>query len=238
MQQIRGARGFRRARRSRRSRPAGESTNQTPSSSRSLSTNSLVTTAPPAGIGLNPQNSRLGLVLRQAQIYGYLRHYHGTNVSGERQRSGTLVAWSTSGAGPRAKPKAPAVGHFLAPDSFLARGIPRAPRLKAVFLRGVPPRAPRLKAPLLLVVWGLPHGVVAPRQEPKSLAATLAFSDLTEHWQRSFQWPFPQRLPHQFRHELSCRLAFPLGQFLRCREHIVINIKSGSHQPFSPDQGR
>ena len=34
-------------------------------------------------------------------------------------------------------------------------------------MRGVPPRAPRLKAPLLLLVWGLPHGVVAPRQEPK-----------------------------------------------------------------------
>ena len=36
-----------------------------------------------------------------------------------------------------------------------------------VFLRGVSPRAPRLKAPLLLLVWGLPHRVVAPRQEPK-----------------------------------------------------------------------
>ena len=34
-------------------------------------------------------------------------------------------------------------------------------------MRGVPPRAPLLKAPLLLLVWGLPHGVVAPRQEPK-----------------------------------------------------------------------
>ena len=66
-----------------------------------------------------------GLVLRQAQIDGYLRHYHGTNVSGERQRPGTLVAWSTSGAGPRAKPKAPAVGHFLVPDSF-CEGCPLA----------------------------------------------------------------------------------------------------------------
>ena len=36
-----------------------------------------------------------------------------------------------------------------------------------VFMRGVPPRAPRLKAPLLLLVWCLPHRVVAPRQEPK-----------------------------------------------------------------------
>ena len=36
-----------------------------------------------------------------------------------------------------------------------------------VFLRGVSPRAPRLKAPLLLLVWGLPHRVVAPCQEPK-----------------------------------------------------------------------
>ena len=35
--------------------------------------------------------------------------------SGERQRPGTLVTWSTSGAGPWAKPKAPAVGHFLVP---------------------------------------------------------------------------------------------------------------------------
>ena len=64
------------------------------------------------------------VALRQACICVYLRHYHGTNVSGERQRPGTLVAWSTSGAGPRAKPKAPAVGHFSAPGSFLARGIP------------------------------------------------------------------------------------------------------------------
>ena len=47
------------------------------------------------------------------------------------------------------------------------RGVPpRAPRLKFLF-RGVPPRAPPLKAPLLLLVWGLPHRVVAPRQEPK-----------------------------------------------------------------------
>ena len=37
--------------------------------------------------------------------------FHGTNVSGERQRPGTIVPWSTSGAGPQAKPKAPAVGH-------------------------------------------------------------------------------------------------------------------------------
>ena len=66
------------------------------------------------------------LVLRQAQIYGYLRHYHGTNVSGERQRPGTLVAWSTSGAGPRAKPKAPAVGHFLALGSCSCEGCPLA----------------------------------------------------------------------------------------------------------------
>ena len=35
--------------------------------------------------------------------------FHGTNVSGERQRPGTLVPWSASGAGPQAKPKAPAV---------------------------------------------------------------------------------------------------------------------------------
>ncbi len=41
---------------------------------------------------------------------------------------------------------------FLAPDSFLARGIPSRSLLKA---------------PLLLLVWGLPHRAVAPRQEPK-----------------------------------------------------------------------
>ena len=40
------------------------------------------------------------------------RPLHGTNVSGERQRPGMVVPWSTSGAGPQAKPKAPAVGHF------------------------------------------------------------------------------------------------------------------------------
>ena len=38
--------------------------------------------------------------------------FHGTNVSAERQRPGTVDPWSTSGAGPQAKPKAPAVGHF------------------------------------------------------------------------------------------------------------------------------
>ena len=38
-------------------------------------------------------------------------HFHGTNVSGERQRPGAIVPWSSSGAGPQAKPKAAAVGH-------------------------------------------------------------------------------------------------------------------------------
>ena len=52
-----------------------------------------------------------GLVFRQAQIYGYLRHYHGTNVSVERQRPGAVVAWSTSGAGPQAEPKVTPAGH-------------------------------------------------------------------------------------------------------------------------------
>ena len=71
------------------------------------------------------------VALRQACICVYPRHYHGTNVSGGRQRPGTLVAWSTSGAGPEPlageregeplarenpKPKAPAVGHFSAPS--------------------------------------------------------------------------------------------------------------------------
>ena len=36
----------------------------------------------------------------------------GTNASGERQRPGVVVPWATSGAGPQAEPKAPAVGHF------------------------------------------------------------------------------------------------------------------------------
>ena len=34
-------------------------------------------------------------------------------MTGERQRPGAVVRWSTSGAGPRAKPKAPAVGHYF-----------------------------------------------------------------------------------------------------------------------------
>ena len=78
----------------------------------------------------NPHNANL--VLRQAQIYGYLRI-------------------------------------FLAPDSFLARGIPSRSLLKAEgcsLARGIPSRS-LLKAPLLLLVWGLPHRAVAPRQEPK-----------------------------------------------------------------------
>ncbi len=36
---------------------------------------------------------------------------HGTNVSVERQRPGMVDPWATSGAGPQAEPKAPAVGH-------------------------------------------------------------------------------------------------------------------------------
>ncbi len=38
--------------------------------------------------------------------------FHGTNVLGSVQRPGAVVPWSTSGAGPQAEPKAPAVGHF------------------------------------------------------------------------------------------------------------------------------
>ena len=45
-------------------------------------------------------------------------------------------------------------------------GICGSFRPLVVFMRGVTPRAPRLRAPLLLV-WGLPHRVVAPCQEPK-----------------------------------------------------------------------
>ena len=40
--------------------------------------------------------------------------FRETNVSGERQRPGTVVSWTTRGAGPQATPKAPAVGHFYA----------------------------------------------------------------------------------------------------------------------------
>ena len=75
-----------------------------------------------------------------------------TELAGERQRPGTLVAWSTSGAGPRAKPKAPAVGHFLAPDVFHAKGAPS--------------RSPA-EGSVALPCGGLPHRVVAPRQEPR-----------------------------------------------------------------------
>ena len=39
-------------------------------------------------------------------------YFHGTNVSEERQRLGAFDPWSTSGAGPRAEPKATVVGHF------------------------------------------------------------------------------------------------------------------------------
>ena len=39
-------------------------------------------------------------------------HFHGITASRERQRPAAVVAWSTSGAGPQAKPKAPAVGHL------------------------------------------------------------------------------------------------------------------------------
>ena len=38
-------------------------------------------------------------------------HFHGTNVPGERQRPGAVVAWSTSGAGPQVEPKVTPAGH-------------------------------------------------------------------------------------------------------------------------------
>ena len=41
-------------------------------------------------------------------------NFHATNASGERQRAGAVVAWTTSRAGPQAASKAPAVGHLLA----------------------------------------------------------------------------------------------------------------------------
>ena len=41
-------------------------------------------------------------------------HLDGTNASGERQRPGAVVPSTTSGAGPQAEPKVPAVGHSYA----------------------------------------------------------------------------------------------------------------------------
>ena len=166
-QQIRGARGFRRARRSRRSRPAGESTNQTPSSSRSLSTNSLVTTAPPAGIGLTrrtPDSAQCSVKPKSTGICGTTMEQTCPGSASDR---GRLLHGRRAGPGHGRSRRRRPWGTFWPLIVFLRGVSPRAPRLKAVFLRGVPPRAPRLKAPLLLLVCGLPHGVVAPRQEPK-----------------------------------------------------------------------
>ena len=66
-------------------------------------------------------------------------HFHGTNVSGERQRPGTIVPWSTSGSGPQAKPKAAAVGHYRGTlidgtefDSSHKRGEPAKFRVNQV----------------------------------------------------------------------------------------------------------
>ena len=39
--------------------------------------------------------------------------FHGTDVSGEHQRAGAVVAWSSSGAGPQAEPNATAVAHLF-----------------------------------------------------------------------------------------------------------------------------
>ncbi len=51
-------------------------------------------------------------IVAEISMYPLQSNFHGTNVSGERQRPGMVVPWSTSGAGPQAKPKAPAVGHL------------------------------------------------------------------------------------------------------------------------------
>ena len=53
-------------------------------------------------------------------------YFHGTNVSGERQRLGAIDPWSTSGAGPQAKPKAAAVGHSHGTNDSRERQRPGA----------------------------------------------------------------------------------------------------------------
>ena len=45
-------------------------------------------------------------------------NFHATNASGERQRAGAVVAWTTSRAGPQAASKAPAVGTCLRGELF------------------------------------------------------------------------------------------------------------------------
>ena len=45
-------------------------------------------------------------------------HLHGTDASGERKRPAARVPWTTSGAGPQAEPKAPAVGHCVMVEQF------------------------------------------------------------------------------------------------------------------------
>ena len=57
--------------------------------------------------------------------------FRGTSVSGQRQRPGTLVSWSKSGAGPRGKPKAPTVGHRK-PRAWFGARIAAATALLAV----------------------------------------------------------------------------------------------------------
>ncbi len=64
--------------------------------------------------------------------------FHGTNVSGERQRPGTIAPWSTSGAGPQAKPKAPAVGHSpeRSVDQAQTASVPCVAQLKPEYATG------------------------------------------------------------------------------------------------------
>ena len=63
-------------------------------------------------------------------------HSHGAGGSGERERPGAVAPWATSGDGPQAEPKAPAVGHC-----FMVIHLMIAGRLRWYETSKVPPRA-------------------------------------------------------------------------------------------------
>ncbi len=71
-------------------------------------------------------------VLPNGGMRTFYKDSHGTNASGERQRPAAIGPCATSGAGPQAKPKAAAVGHFHGSTPPPMEGTPALPHASAV----------------------------------------------------------------------------------------------------------
>ena len=74
--------------------------------------------------------------LAKQMVFDLEDNSHGTGAAGERERRGGVAPWATSGDGPQAEPKAPAVGHC-----FMVIHLMIAGRLRWYETGKAPPRA-------------------------------------------------------------------------------------------------